>query len=98
MTKLLIRPLCPDEIGVLLRLCAEHAAYEKADFTQRRHRNAGATRIMHMFSVSADRILYSVDYPYEDVVEAREWFDRASISESDRKKVARTNAQKLFRF
>ena len=47
--------------------------------------------------VSADQILYSVDYPYEDVVEASEWFDHASISESDRMKIARTNAQKLFR-
>lgn len=45
----------------------------------------------------ADRILYSVDYPYEDLVQAREWFDQASISESDRTKIARTNAQKLFR-
>jgi len=50
-----------------------------------------------ILEVGADRILYSVDYPYEDVVEARGWFDQASISESDRMKIARTNAQKLFR-
>jgi len=50
-----------------------------------------------ILEVGADRILYSVDYPYEDVVEAREWFDQASISEADRMKIARTNAQKLFR-
>jgi len=50
-----------------------------------------------ILEVGADRILYSVDYPYEDVVEASEWFDHASISESDRVKIARTNAQKLFR-
>jgi len=50
-----------------------------------------------ILEVGADRILYSVDYPYEDVVEAMEWFDRASISESDRMKIARTNAQNLFR-
>jgi predicted TIM-barrel fold metal-dependent hydrolase len=50
-----------------------------------------------ILEVGADRILYSVDYPYEDVVEAREWIDHASISESDRMKIARTNAQKLFR-
>ena len=50
-----------------------------------------------ILEVGADRILYSVDYPYEDVVEAMEWFNRASISESDRVKIARTNAQKLFR-
>jgi gamma-resorcylate decarboxylase len=50
-----------------------------------------------ILEVGADRILYSVDYPYEDVVKAGEWFDQASISESDRMKIARTNAQKLFR-
>ena len=50
-----------------------------------------------ILEVGPDRILYSVDYPYEDVVEAREWFDQASISESDRMKIARTNAQMLFR-
>ena len=50
-----------------------------------------------ILEVGADRILYSVDYPYEDVVEAMEWFERASISESDRMKIARTNAQNLFR-
>jgi gamma-resorcylate decarboxylase len=49
-----------------------------------------------ILEVGADRILYSVDYPYEDAVEAREWFDQASISESDRLKIARSNAQKLF--
>jgi 2,3-dihydroxybenzoate decarboxylase len=50
-----------------------------------------------ILEVSADRVLYSVDYPYEDVVEARDWFEHAAISDSDRMKIARTNAQKLFR-
>ena len=42
-----------------------------------------------ILEVGADRILYSVDYAYEDVVEAKEWFDQAAISESDRLKIAR---------
>ena len=50
-----------------------------------------------VLEVGADRVLYSVDYPYEDVVEAKEWFDQASISEPVRMKISRTNAQKLFR-
>ena len=50
-----------------------------------------------ILEVGADRILYSVDYPYEDVVQAKDWFDRVSISEPDRIKIARNNAQKLFR-
>lgn len=51
-----------------------------------------------IFEVGADRILYSVDYPYEDVVEAKDWFDQVAISDSDRQKIVRTNAQKLFHF
>jgi len=51
-----------------------------------------------ILEVGADRVLYSVDYPYEDVIEAKEWFDQTAISESDRMRIARTNAQKLFRF
>jgi 2,3-dihydroxybenzoate decarboxylase len=50
-----------------------------------------------MSEVGADHVLYSVDYPFEDVVEAAEWFDHAAISEPDRLKIARSNAQKLFR-
>lgn len=50
-----------------------------------------------ILEVGADRILYSVDYPYEDVVQAAEWFNQAAISDDDRSKIARTNAQKVFR-
>ena len=50
-----------------------------------------------ILEVGADRILYSVDYPYEDLVQARDWFDKAAISDSDRMKIARANAQNLFR-
>jgi len=49
-----------------------------------------------ILEVGADRILYSVDYPYEDVLQAREWFDKAAISDSDRTKIERANAQNLF--
>lgn len=51
-----------------------------------------------ILELGTDRILYSVDYPYEDVVEAKDWFDGAAISDSDRLKIARTNAENLFRF
>jgi len=46
--------------------------------------------------VGADRVLYSVDYPYEDMGEAAHWFDNASISEPDRLKIACGNARQLF--
>src|SRR5215470_15173843 len=48
--------------------------------------------------MGSGRVLYSVDYPLEDMIEAKRWFDNANISESDRAKIGRTNAQKLFRF
>ena len=50
-----------------------------------------------MAEVGADRVLYSVDYPFEDMAEASKWFEQAAISEADRLKIGRTNAQKLFR-
>jgi 2,3-dihydroxybenzoate decarboxylase len=49
-----------------------------------------------ILEVGADRVLYSVDYPFEDMIEAKDWFDQASISDSDRMKIASGNAQKLF--
>ncbi len=50
-----------------------------------------------MLEVGSDRILYSVDYPFEDMGIAAEWLDSAAISDADRLKIARTNAQQLFR-
>jgi predicted TIM-barrel fold metal-dependent hydrolase len=49
-----------------------------------------------ILEVGADRVLYSVDYPFEDLIQARDWLDQAAISDSDRVKIARENAQKLF--
>ena len=50
-----------------------------------------------ILEVGADRVLYSVDYPFEDMADAATWFDQAAISEPDRLKIAHSNAQKLFR-
>ena len=53
--------------------------------------------LMHaMLVVGADRILFAVDYPFEDNEDGASWFDRANISESDRIKIGRSNAMKLF--
>jgi 2,3-dihydroxybenzoate decarboxylase len=49
-----------------------------------------------MAEVGADRILFSADYPFESIGEAAEWFDNAAISEPDRLKIGRTNAERLF--
>ncbi len=55
------------------------------------------TLIDAMLEIGADRILFSTDYPFEDVGQAADWFDAASISEADRVKIGRTNARKLFK-
>jgi len=54
------------------------------------------TLIDCMLEVGADRILFSADYPFENMSDAAEWFDHASISEPDRVKIGRSNAKKLF--
>jgi len=50
-----------------------------------------------MLEMGADRILFSVDYPFEEVGEAAEWFEGVSLSPADRKKIASENAAKLFK-
>jgi len=47
-------------------------------------------------TMGADRILFAVDYPYEDMGPACDWIERASISETDRRKIAHLNARALF--
>src|SRR5712691_5541816 len=55
------------------------------------------TLIAAMLEIGADRILFSTDWPFEDIGRAAEWFDHATISEADRVKIGRTNALKLFK-
>ncbi|MFF7651685.1 amidohydrolase family protein [Streptomyces sp. NPDC007983] len=50
-----------------------------------------------LVEVGADRLLFSADYPFEDMREAAEWFDRLELNEGDHTKIARTNAQRLLR-
>ena len=50
-----------------------------------------------MLEIGADRILFSVDWPFENVDHACNWFDAASISEADRRKIGRLNARALFK-
>lgn len=54
------------------------------------------TLINTLLELGSDRILFSVDSPYEDANEIAPWFDACPISEIDRYKIGRTNAKKLF--
>jgi predicted TIM-barrel fold metal-dependent hydrolase len=49
-----------------------------------------------MLQVGADRFLFAADHPFEQTAEAAAWFDQAPISETDRHKIGRTNAEALF--
>nr|BBD84685.1 putative amidohydrolase [Chromobacterium sp.] len=55
------------------------------------------TLINAILEVGADRILFSTDWPFENVDHAALWFDAAAIGENDRAKIGRSNAARLFR-
>ncbi|RVX65796.1 hypothetical protein B0A52_10327 [Exophiala mesophila] len=46
--------------------------------------------------IGADRILFSVDTPYENIAEGATWLDTLPISHSDVAKIGRLNTLKLF--
>ena len=46
--------------------------------------------------IGADRVMFSVDYPYETMQEAAGWFDASLLCHNDRLKVGRTNAARVF--
>jgi predicted TIM-barrel fold metal-dependent hydrolase len=55
------------------------------------------TLIDALLEIGADRILFSADWPFENIDHAAQWFDSATISEADRKKIGRDNALRLFK-
>jgi 2,3-dihydroxybenzoate decarboxylase len=60
--------------------------------------NFDTAALVNAISVmGVDRVMFSVDWPFENVREGSQWIDSAEISEADRIKVGRANAIKLFR-
>lgn len=49
-----------------------------------------------ILEMGADRIMFSTDWPFENVDHAADWFDTATISDTDRLKIGRANAARLF--
>lgn len=47
--------------------------------------------------LGSDRILFSIDYPFENFHDACTWFDGAELSLADKAKIGRENAKKLFK-
>jgi gamma-resorcylate decarboxylase len=54
------------------------------------------TLIDAILELGVDRILFSTDWPFENIDHAADWFDAASISENDRRRIGRDNAVRLF--
>ncbi len=50
-----------------------------------------------ILELGSDRVLFSTDWPFEQVQEAAEWFDATPISEGDRLKIGRTTTLNLFK-
>jgi 2,3-dihydroxybenzoate decarboxylase len=55
------------------------------------------TLIDAIAEVGADRVLFSVDYPFEETADAADWFDSAPIPDRDRFRIGCENATRLFK-
>ena len=47
--------------------------------------------------LGANRILFAVDYPYENDTEAVGFMDEAQVTEDERKRIYETNAVRIFK-
>jgi len=47
--------------------------------------------------LGADNIMWAVDYPYQETVEATEWLNEAPISDADKEKIFHLNAERVFK-
>lgn len=55
------------------------------------------TLVQAMGEIGVERILFSVDWPFESIEDAATWFDAAEIGEADRLSIGRQNAARLFK-
>jgi 2,3-dihydroxybenzoate decarboxylase len=44
-----------------------------------------------------DRVLFSVDYPYEDTQESADWIENTPLTDAQREKICYTNAERVLR-
>lgn len=50
-----------------------------------------------LLQVGVERIMFSADYPYASMTEAREFLDHLPVSAADRERIAHANAERLLR-
>lgn len=55
------------------------------------------TLIDAMLEIGSDRLLFSTDWPFENIDHASQWLESAAISDNDRIKIGRSNAARLFK-
>jgi predicted TIM-barrel fold metal-dependent hydrolase len=58
--------------------------------------NFAATFLNLLLEIGVERIMFSVDYPYGSMAEAREFLQHLPVSETDRERIAHGNAEKLL--
>ena len=74
------------------------ADYFRAHFHLTTSGNFHTPSLVNVVSeMGADRVMFSVDWPFEAVDEGAQWFDRAEIGETERRKIGRDNAIRLFK-
>ncbi|MGH2858162.1 MAG: amidohydrolase family protein, partial [Solirubrobacteraceae bacterium] len=50
-----------------------------------------------LLELGADRLMFSADYPFEDIEDGTTWLDAVPVSDGDRRKIAADNARGLLR-
>ena len=50
-----------------------------------------------MIEVGADRMMFSIDYPYEYTYQGADWWDSLIVNPNDKVKMGRNNAIKLLK-
>jgi predicted TIM-barrel fold metal-dependent hydrolase len=73
------------------------ADYFRNNFVLTTSGNFSSALDQAIIEIGVDRVMWSADYPFEDISDAADWFDKLPLREEDRLKIARTNALKLFR-
>jgi uncharacterized protein len=58
--------------------------------------NFPATFLDLLLEVGVERIMFSADYPYESMAEARSFLDQIPVTPADRERIAHGNAERLF--
>jgi predicted TIM-barrel fold metal-dependent hydrolase len=73
------------------------ADYFRSNFVLTTSGNFSTSALNQAISeIGVERVLWSADYPFEEISHAADWIDAAPLSEEDRRRITRTNAQKLF--